>query len=321
MRLIFAGTPPFAAAALDALADAGHEVVCVLTQPDRPSGRGMKLQPGAVKQVALARGLPVAQPVTLRDADTQAMLAALAPEVMVVAAYGLILPPPVLAVPPRGCLNIHASLLPRWRGAAPIQRALLAGDVETGVCIMQMDAGLDTGAVWSRQALPIGPAETAGTLLARLTALGASMIVDTLTLLDRLSAPQPQPETGVTYAHKIDKREAAIDFMQPAVLIERQIRAFDPTPGAFCMLDGQLMKLWRAVARPDLSGVAEPGEVTRVDDTDGLTIACGEGTLCVQEVQRAGGRRQPAIEFARAHALTPGTRLAPGAAVTAVAPR
>ena len=208
MRLVFAGTPPFAAAALAALADAGHEIACVLTQPDRPSGRGMKLTASAVKALALQRGLPVAQPPTLRDTAAQADLARLAPDAMVVAAYGLLLPPAVLAIPRLGCLNIHASLLPRWRGAAPVQRALLAGDAETGISIMQMDAGLDTGPVWSHRALSIGTRETAGGLLERLTGLGAAMIVERLATDGGPAAPVPQPDDGVTYAHKIEMRRS-----------------------------------------------------------------------------------------------------------------
>jgi len=341
MRLVFAGTPPFAASALAALADAGHQIVCVLTQPDRPSGRGMKLTASAVKSLALQRGLPVAQPPTLRDPAAQAHLAALAPEAMVVAAYGLLLPPAVLAIPRFGCLNIHASLLPRWRGAAPIQRALLAGDAETGISIMQMDAGLDTGPVRARRALPIAADETAGRLLDRLSALGAEMIVEVLSTLDRASEPQAQPEDGVTYAHKIDKREAAIDFAAPAVDIDRQVRAFDPVPGAFCASGGTLVKVWRARVGPAAAATvatthaaspaagagthacapvsaAPPGTLLSIG-TDGLTVACGCGTLQLLEVQRAGGRRQDAVAFARAAGLTAGSILGGGLAALAPA--
>ncbi len=311
MRLIFAGTPPFAAQALGALADAGHDVALVLTQPDRPAGRGLKMLPSAVKQVALERGLALAQPTSLRDEQTRAELAAVGSEVMVVAAYGLLLPPAVLAVPARGCLNIHASLLPRWRGAAPVQRALLAGDAQTGVCIMQMDAGLDTGAVWARRTLAIGARETAGSLLARLGALGAQAIVETLATLDSLPAPQPQPAEGATYAAKIDKREAAVDFAAAAQQIDRQIRAFDPVPGAFCQWRGERLKLWQAQPESASAAVAQPGSVLTVDER-GVAVACGEGVLWLQQVQRAGGQREDARQFARTQHLGEGARLESG---------
>jgi len=327
MRLVFAGTPPFAAAALAALVDAGHDLACVLTQPDRPSGRGMKLTASAVKAMALQRGLPVAQPPTLRDAAAQAALAELAPDAMVVAAYGLLPPPAVLAIPRLGCLNIHASLRPRWRGAAPVQRALLAGDAESGISIMQMDAGLDTGPVWSRRTLSIGAAETSGSLLERLTALGACMIVEALATLEQAGAAQPQPVEGVTYAHKIDKRDAAIDFSRPAIEIDRQVRAFDPVPGAFCESGGVLLKVWKVV--PDEEPVpagAVPGTLLAVE-VDCLRVACGSGSLRLLEVQRAGGRRQPAVAHAQAAGLAPGALfgaglsvLAPAAAGAATAP-
>ncbi|MCE2947401.1 MAG: methionyl-tRNA formyltransferase [bacterium] len=319
MRLVFAGTPPFAAAALAALADAGHEIVCVLTQPDRPSGRGMKLTASAVKALAVQRALPVLQPQTLRDPSAQAPLADLAPDAMVVAAYGLLLPPSVLAIPRLGCLNIHASLLPRWRGAAPIQRALLAGDAETGISIMQMDVGLDTGPVWARRALPIAADETAGTLLERLSALGAGMIVEVLAGRGCPPAPVPQPAEGVTYAYKIEKREAAIDFGAAAADIERQVRAFDPVPGAFCAYGGVLLKVWRArVDTLPVPGGTPPGTVLALDE-QGLAIACGIGSLRLHEVQRAGGRRQEAAVFARAAGLLPGHVLDGGSSVPALA--
>jgi methionyl-tRNA formyltransferase len=323
MRLVFAGTPPFAATALAALLDAGHEIVCVLTQPDRPSGRGMKLTASAVKTLALQHALPVAQPPTLREAAAQASLAALSPDVMVVVAYGLLLPPAVLSIPRLGCLNIHASLLPRWHGAAPIQRALLAGDTETGISIMQMDAGLDTGPVWAQRALPIAADATAGHLHDRLSALGATMIVEVLAALGGPGAPQAQGAQGVTYAHKIDKREAAIDFGAAAAATDRQVRAFDPVPGAFCAYGGLLVKVWRSRVGPDVTAagpdaarldLAAPGTVLAVG-TDSLTVACGTGTLQLLEVQRAGGRRQDAAAFARAVGLTPGGILEGGLAV------
>ena len=319
MRLVFAGTPPFAAAALAALADAGHEIICVLTQPDRPSGRGMKLASSAVKVLAEERGLPVAQPQTLRDPAAQAALAALAPDAMVVAAYGLLLPPAALAIPRLGCLNIPASLLPRWRGAAPIQRALLAGDTETGISIMQMDAGLDTGPVWSRRALPIAVDDTAGTLLGRLTALGAEMIVEVLASSGRADAAQPQSAAGATYAHKIEKRDAAIDFGCSAIQVERQVRAFDPVPGAFCESAGVLVKVWRArIGDEAAPGGARPGTLLAIE-ADALTVACGIGTVRLVEVQRAGGKRQAAVAFARAAGLVPGFVFGGGLAVPAPA--
>ncbi|HEX6018439.1 MAG TPA: methionyl-tRNA formyltransferase, partial [Burkholderiaceae bacterium] len=268
MRLAFAGTPAFAATALRSIVAAGHDVVLVLTQPDRPAGRGLELRASAVKTVAAQHGLRMLQPAGLRldgRHATQALevreaLQAAAPEVIVVAAYGLILPPWLLALPRLGCLNIHASLLPRWRGAAPIQRALEAGDRETGISIMQMDAGLDTGAVLLAQALPIAPDDTGATLHDRLAALGAHAIVDAL---DRLSrgglAAVPQPAEWVTYASKIQKHEAPLDWHASAALLERRIRAFDPFPGATLVDRGQTLKIWRSALRRDLAGAA--GEV------------------------------------------------------------
>jgi len=334
MRLVFAGTPPFAAAALAALLEAGHQVVAVLTQPDRPAGRGMRLSASAVKQCAVERGLTIAQPLTLRDEDAQRMLTQLAPEVMVVAAYGLLLPPAVLAIPQRGCLNIHASLLPRWRGAAPVQRALLAGDPETGISIMQMEAGLDTGPVWLKRGFAIAGHDTAGSLLDRLSVLGGQMIVEVLGSLDRLPPPRAQPADGVTYAHKVEKREAAIDFGRSVDEIDRQVRAFDPVPGAFCRCEGQLLKVWRALpgegisaARPhspfvaDKAGPALPGTVLAIDPERGIEVACGNGSLWLHEVQRAGGRRQHAWMFAQAHSLVRGLRLSAGEMPEAIATR
>ncbi len=297
MRLVFAGTPEFAAQALDALLAAGHQVIGVLTQPDRPAGRGMKLQASAVKQRALASNLPVAQPQGLRiggkyDADAraaQAQLMAWAPDVMVVAAYGLILPQWVLDIPPLGCLNIHASLLPRWRGAAPIQRCLEAGDSQTGVTIMQMDAGLDTGAMLLVEALPLARDETAATLHDRLAAQGARLIVQALAQLSQLP-PTAQPDSGATYAAKIDKAEAAIDWTQAAAVIERRLRAFDPFPGAVAALRGEAVKVWQArVAQ----GVGTAGTVLALGP-DGPEIACGEGSLVLTQLQRPGGKRGPA---------------------------
>lgn len=302
MRLIFAGTPEFAAQALGAIVDAGHEVALVLTQPDRPAGRGMSLQPSAVKQVALARGLDVFQPSTLKDAEAQARIAAVGAEVMVVAAYGLILPQAVLDLPRYGCLNIHASLLPRWRGAAPIQRALLAGDGETGVCIMQMEAGLDTGPVLLRAAFPIAASDTTASLHDRLAALGAQLVVEALGSLP-LPA-EPQPADGVTYARKIEKAEAVIDWSQPAAAIDRQIRAFNPFPGAQALFNGQTVKLWAATP---VDGNGEIGAILAVDRS-AIVVACGVGALAVSELQKAGGKRLPVQQFLAGHPLKVGDR-------------
>ncbi|HEX6736578.1 MAG TPA: methionyl-tRNA formyltransferase [Azonexus sp.] len=302
MRLIFAGTPEFAAQALQAIIAAGHEVALVLTQPDRPAGRGMALQPSAVKQVALAHGIEVFQPPTLKDGEAQARVAAVGAEVMVVAAYGLILPQAVLDLPRFGCLNIHASLLPRWRGAAPIQRALLAGDAETGVCIMQMEAGLDTGPVLLREALPIAADDTAATLHDKLTAQGARLVV---AALGRLPLPaEAQPGDGVTYAHKIEKAEAAIDWTRPAAELDRHLRAFNPFPGAQARFAGQPVKLWRAVP---VAGSGVPGTILSVDRQQ-VVVACGDGALAVSELQKAGGKRLPVQQFLAGHPLPVGAR-------------
>ncbi|MBT0959911.1 methionyl-tRNA formyltransferase [Denitromonas iodatirespirans] len=307
MRIAFAGTPEFAATALRALIDGGFEVVLVLTQPDRPAGRGMKLQPSAVKQVALAHGIPVDQPEKLRTSEQQAALRAAAPDVLVVAAYGLILPQAVLDIPRIGCLNIHASLLPRWRGAAPIHRAIEAGDAETGITIMKMDAGLDTGDMLLRQAVPIPPDATTATLHDTLAALGGEMIVDAICRLAIKSLEaEPQPAEGVTYAHKIDKAEARLDWRRPAVELARQVRAFDPFPGAVAEFDGRTFKLWQATA---VDATGTPGTILRAD-ADGLLIACGAGALNVTQLQQPGGRRVPAAAFLQGFALTSGQQLA-----------
>lgn len=313
MRIVFAGTPRFAAIALDALVDAGHEVALVLTQPDRPAGRGMKLVASEVKQHAITRGLPVAQPETLKDPAAVDLLRATGARAMVVAAYGLLLPTAVLDAFPLGCINIHGSLLPRWRGAAPIQRAILAGDTETGVCIMQMEAGLDTGPVLRRAAMPIGPDATTGTLHDRLAALGAELIVATITALD--SAPvtaEPQPDVGVTYAHKIRREDAIVDWTQPAAVVDRVVRAFDPAPGAVTTLRGDTVKLWRAHPL-DRTSAGDAGEILSAD-ADGIVVRCGDGsTIAVTELQRAGGKRLPVRDFLRGFAVTPGERFAPPA--------
>ncbi len=302
MRVAFAGTPEFAEVALARLHAAGFEITLVLTQPDRPAGRGLKLTPSPVKAFALARGIPVAQPRSLRldgkypDDAAQAREALLEAriDVMVVAAYGLILPQWVLDLPPRGCLNIHASLLPRWRGAAPIHRAIEAGDARSGITIMQMDAGLDTGDMLLGEALDIAADDTTATLHDRLAALGGRLIVEALELAacGGLTRAQ-QPVQGVSYAHKIDKSEAPVDWAQPAAVIERRIRAFDPFPGATGQLAGETIKLWGARVT---SGTGSPGEVLAVTDA-GITVACGESALLLTELQRPGGKRLPARQF------------------------
>ena len=292
MRLVFAGTPDFAAAALRALHDAGHEIALVLTQPDRPSGRGLQPAPSAVKRLATELGIPVRQPVTLKDEAIQSELKALQPDAMIVAAYGLIVPQAVLDMPRRGCINIHASLLPRWRGAAPIQRAILAGDEETGVCIMQMDAGLDTGPVLLRKATPIAPDDTAQKLHDRLAALGAALIVDALA---RDLEPTPQDSAHATYAAKLDKKEGVIDWAEPAAAIDRKVRAFNPVPGAVTTHAGAPLKIWSA--EPGAATDRPPGTVVSAD-RDGVVVACGGGgSLRVTTLQRAGGKRLPAAAF------------------------
>lgn len=294
MKLIFAGTPEFAAQALKSILAAGHEVALVLTQPDRPSGRGMALRPSPVKELALASGIEVFQPPTLKEAAAQEHVRAVGAEAMIVAAYGLILPQVVLDMPKFGCINIHASLLPRWRGAAPIQRAIFAGDAETGVCIMQMEAGLDTGPVLHSGRFPIAADDTAATLHDKLAELGARLIVEAL---DRLPLPAcPQPEAGVTYAAKIEKSEAPLDWRLPAVQLARQVRAFNPFPGASATLGGTGVKIWSAQAESGESSSMAPGTVLAADK-HGILVACGEGRLRLSELQKAGGKRLPAAPF------------------------
>ena len=314
-RVVFAGTPEFARVALAQLLAAGFEVPLVLTQPDRPAGRGLKLHASPVKQLAEQHGIPVAQPRSLRldgkypeaAAAARAELQAARADVMVVAAYGLILPQWVLDQPRHGCLNIHASLLPRWRGAAPIHRAIEAGDARTGITIMQMDAGLDTGDMLLVQALPIGPRATTASLHDELAALGGQLIVHALQLAGQGALrPVPQPAEGVSYAHKIDKHEAAIDWRQPAALIERRIRAFDPFPGASTTLGDAVIKLWRSEIDSSLrTPDARCGQILAINDA-GITVACGDGALRLTELQRPGGKRLPAREFLRGFALAPG---------------
>jgi methionyl-tRNA formyltransferase len=318
MRLIFAGTPEFAQVAVAALHAAGHEIVLVLTQPDRPAGRGLKLQASPVKQWALEHQVPVAQPRSLRldgkypedaMAARQILLDAQA-DAMVVAAYGLILPQWTLDVPPRGCLNIHASLLPRWRGAAPIHRAIEAGDTQTGITIMQMDAGLDTGDMLLVRTEPIGPTDSTAVLHDRLAALGGEAVVQALADLGHLQR-QRQPTDGVNYAHKIEKSEAALDWALSAEVLARRIRAFDPFPGMTVPLTTsagtETLKLWQAVAEP-LQADAKPGSVLSAD-ASGVRVACGEGQLCLTQLQRPGGKRLSAADFLRGCPLQAGQGL------------
>ena len=307
MRLIFAGTPAFAAAALEALIQSEHEVALVLTRPDAAAGRGMKQVSSEVKQLALSHGLEVFQPATLRNEDVVRRIAAVGADAMVVAAYGLILPANVIAAFPGGCINIHASLLPRWRGAAPIQHALLAGDSETGISIMRMDEGLDTGPVYMTESIPVNAGETAGSLHDRLAKLGARAIVAALPgiLSGRLQA-QAQPAEGATYAHKITREQARIDWTRPAVETERAVRAFDPFPGAFSQFDQQVVKVWKAELA-DASG--QPGTVRTVSEA-GIVVTCGDGALRLTELQRPGGKRLPAGEFLRGFPIAPGQRFA-----------
>ena len=317
MKIIFAGTPAFAATALAALHAAGVEIVLILTQPDRPAGRGMQLQASAVKQFALAHAIPVAQPASLRcdgkyPAAAQAaheLLRATPHDAMVVAAYGLILPPSILGIAPMGCINIHASLLPRWRGAAPIHRAIEAGDTETGITIMQMDQGLDTGPMLAMQMLPIADDDTTGTLHDRLATLGGNMIVETI----RALAAQPglrlqataQPDASVTYAAKILKEEATLDFRQPAIVVARKIRAFIPFPGAVARYGDVAIKLWQAQAVAGAAGARDgaipAGTVLAADAAHGVLVACGEGAasdvLQVSELQKPGGKKLADSDF------------------------
>ncbi|QII99014.1 methionyl-tRNA formyltransferase [Stutzerimonas balearica] len=287
MRIVFAGTPEFAAQHLEALLQAGYQVVAVYTQPDRPAGRGQKLMPSPVKQLALQHGLPVMQPATLRDAEAQHALAALQPDLMVVVAYGLILPQAVLDTPRLGCINSHASLLPRWRGAAPIQRAIEAGDSESGVTVMQMEAGLDTGPMLLKVRTPIGPSDTGGSLHDRLAALGAQAVVEAVARLQAGSLPgERQDDTLATYAHKLSKDEARLDWQRPAAELERLVRAFNPWPICHSSLTGDVLKVHAARLVP---GQGEPGRILAVGK-DGLTVACGTGALQLTRLQLPGGK-------------------------------
>jgi methionyl-tRNA formyltransferase len=316
MNVVFAGTPDFAQVALARLHAAGFPIGLVLTQPDRPAGRGLKLHASPVKSFAMQHRIEVAQPRSLRldgkfaddAAGARKALSAARPDVIVVAAYGLILPPWVLALPRLGCLNIHASLLPRWRGAAPIHRAIEAGDAQTGITIMQMDAGLDTGDMLLAEPLAIAADDSTATLHDRLAPLGARLIVEALELAACGGlVPHAQPAEGATYAHKIDKAEAAIDWRASAATIERRLRAFDPFPGASVVLAGAAIKCWRGVVVP---GHGVPGTIIAVGD-EGITVACGDGALCLTELQRPGGKRLSAAQFLQGAALAAGMTFEP----------
>jgi methionyl-tRNA formyltransferase len=312
LRIIFAGTPEFAVPSLSALVDAADaapkrtpiEVVAVYTQPDRPAGRGRQLQASPVKSLAVGKGLPVVQPESLKkDPEAVARLAAFDADLMVVVAYGLLLPVTALEAPRLGCVNVHASLLPRWRGAAPIQRALLAGDAETGVCIMRMEAGLDTGPVYHRVHTPIGPRETAADLHDRLARLGAGALLDALPgIADGTLAAEPQMEDQVTYAHKLSKDEAMIDWHQPAEIIERAVRAFNPWPVAQTRLDTETLRIWEAEADPDSRVTDRPGTVISAGKT-GIAVATGQGILRILRLQPSGKRAMGAMDYLNARSL------------------
>jgi methionyl-tRNA formyltransferase len=304
MKIVFAGTPEFAAVALNAVLGAGHEVRLVLTQPDRPAGRGLKPRASAVERLAREHGLALLQPASLKDPAVQRAVTETAPDVVVVVAYGSLLPAALLSAAPRGAINAHASLLPRWRGAAPIQRALLAGDAVTGVTIMQMDESLDTGPVLLQESIPIAPEDTAGALHDKLAALGARLLVRALA---EAPSPQPQDEGGASHAARVRKEEAEIDWSRTAPEIDRLVRAFNPAPGAQTRLDGMLLKIWRA--RPERGPTAAPGTVCAAD-AGGIAVACGDGgVLRILELQRAGGRRVPAGAFLSGFRIAPGARL------------
>jgi len=307
LKLVFAGTPPFAATALRALHSDGHEIALVLTQPDRPAGRGMKVTPSAVSLAAMELNLPVEKFASLKDASAQSRIKNVRADLMVVAAYGLLLPQAVLEIPSLGCVNIHASLLPRWRGAAPIQRAIQAGDETTGICIMQMEAGLDTGPILLRREIPIAPDDTSATLLDKLTSLGAETIAQALAEWGRLS-PQAQPTEGVTYAKKLHKTEAHIDWSKPVREIECQIRAFDPYPGSDTTLKGESIKIWKARAECLYEASSEPGVILRAEQ-GGIGVACGTGRLVITVLQKPGGTRLSAGDFLLKNRLNVGERL------------
>jgi methionyl-tRNA formyltransferase len=300
LRVVFAGTPEFAVPCLEACRASGADVVAVYTQPDRPAGRGRKLAASPVKEAALAAGIPVEQPISFKASEDRERLAACAPDLLIVVAYGLILPRKVLAIPRLGCWNVHASLLPRWRGAAPIQRAILAGDAESGVDLMQMEAGLDTGPVLIEKRTPIGADDTGGSLHDRLSALGAEALAEGLARAQAgdIPAPTPQAGNGVMYAHKLEKSEAVLDFQLPAIELERKVRAFNPWPVAEAVIAGERLRVWGAIAiATDRPGI--PGEVVAAG-REGIELACADGSLRIIELQRDGGRRQTAADYLNA---------------------
>ena len=303
LRIVFAGTPAFAVPALESLIHGGHRPLAVLTQPDRPAGRGRKLQASPVKLAAEAAGLPVLQPLGLKDPEANHSLEKLSPDLIVVVAYGLILPRDILELPRHGCWNIHASLLPRWRGAAPIQRAIEAGDLETGVCIMQMDAGLDTGPVLKRTAIPIAHDETGGSLHDKLAELGATALLDCVNGLNEggVAEAVPQPTSGISYAAKLNKSEAELDWKQPAIALERKVRAFNPSPVTWCELAGERTRIWSARAL-DVESTREPGALTAANGL-GIDVATGKGELRLLRLQRPGGKEMTAAEYLRARPL------------------
>lgn len=305
MKIVFMGTPDFAVPSLQALLDAGHEVCAVYTQPDKPQGRKQVLTAPPVKELALQRGIPVYQPVTLKNEDEQAKLRALAPEVIIVVAYGKLLPKAVLDIPPRGCINVHGSLLPRWRGAAPIQWSVIAGDQKAGVTTMQMAEGLDTGDMLLTYETEIGARETAGELFDRLAQAGAALLVETLEKLDSIT-PRPQDDRQSCYAHMLDKQMAMIDWTKSAHEIDCLIRGLSPWPIALTTLAGARLKIYAA---EPVSGTGKPGEVLESDPKKGLTVACGAGALALHEVQLVGGKRMKSADFLRGHAIAKGTML------------
>lgn len=305
MRIVFMGTPDFAVPSLQALLDAGHEVCAVYTQPDKPQGRKQILTAPPVKTLALAHNIPVYQPQTLKDADAQAQLRALAPEIIIVVAYGKLLPKAVLETPPHGCINVHGSLLPRWRGAAPIQWAVIAGDETAGVTTMQMAEGLDTGDMLLTYETQIGPRETAGELFDRLAQAGAALLVQTLERLDAIT-PIPQDDAKSCYAHQLDKQMAVIDWSKSAREIDCLVRGLNPWPVALTTLGGERLKVYAAHS---VDGKGKPGEVLESDAKKGLVVACGEGALALEEIQMVGGKRMKSADFLRGHAVEKGTIL------------
>lgn len=305
MRIVFMGTPDFAVPSLQALLGAGHEVCAVYTQPDKPQGRKQVLTPPPVKVLAQEHHIPVYQPLSFKDADAQAQLRALEPEVIIVVAYGKLLPKAVLDIPPRGCINVHGSLLPRWRGAAPIQWSVIAGDQKAGVTTMQMAEGLDTGDMLLTYETEVGARETAGELFDRLAQAGAELLVETLDKLDTIT-PTPQDDSQSCYAHMLDKQMAVIDWSKSAHEIDCLIRGLNPWPVALTTLDGARLKVY--AAQP-VSGAGKPGEVLEGDAKRGLVVACGEGALMLEEIKLVGGKRMKCADFLRGHAVPKGTIL------------